>query len=114
MNSITIAGNLGADAETKRVGDSTVTEFSVADSVYQKGERTTQWWRCAMWGARGEKVAPKLTKGTKVTVTGALVVREYEGRKGLGYSLDVRVHDVALQGVGRGEQPPADEADPWG
>src|SRR6478736_4051626 len=46
MISATIIGNLGRDAETKTVGGTTVTSFSVASSTKVKGEDATNWVTC--------------------------------------------------------------------
>jgi len=93
MNNITIAGRLGRDAETRFTPNGkSVTSFSVADD--QGKEKEAIWWRCQMWGERGEKLAQYLTKGSSVTVSGNVSEREHEGKK----YYDVRVIDVALQG----------------
>ena len=98
VSSITIAGHLGRDAETKNVGSTTVTEWSMAVTDKKKGQEETMWFRCALWGKRGESVAPYLTKGTPVLVIGAFRVREYEGKNGPGYSLEVEAHEMSFLG----------------
>jgi single-strand DNA-binding protein len=94
MNTITIAGNLGKDAEqvTTKAGKPMV-KFSVADS---KGKDSpTTWFSCSWVGDRAAKVAQYLTKGSKVTVSGSLdVTKKDDGR----VFFDVFVNDVALQG----------------
>lgn len=99
MNVWTFTARLGADAELKHVGDSTVTEFRCAvTSGYGKREQTT-WARCAMWGKRGESVLPYLKKGQQVAVSGEATLREYDRNDGTnGYSLEVRVNDLTLVG----------------
>lgn len=107
MKNITIAGNIGKDAATQDAGDTTVTRFSVAVSERVGTEKRTIWFDCAMWGSRGEKVAQYLRKGVKVTVSGDLSTREYEGKT----YLTVRVGDLTLQGdgaqVGNDDRQPA-------
>jgi single-strand DNA-binding protein len=111
MNTITIAGNLGADAETRSVGQDTVTSFSVADSKKTKSGEATIWFRCNLWNKRGEALAPYLKKGTPVTVVGELSQREYEKDGEKRHALEVRVSDVALQGKREGgERAPATRA----
>ena len=98
MNNVTIAGQLGKDAEVRFLssGDA-VTNFSVADS--QGKDRPTIWWSCALFGKRAESLAPYLLKGQSVTVTGTVTEREYVDKDGnKRKSMDVRVNDVALQG----------------
>jgi single-strand DNA-binding protein len=91
MQSITIAGNIGKSAETKDTTSGSVTSFSVA--VNGRGDNTT-WYRCSLWGARGEKLAQYLTKGGKVTVSGSLEATVYDGKP----DLKINVSDVTLQG----------------
>lgn len=98
MNSITVAGQLGRDAETRYMpnGDP-VLSFSVADS--QGKEKPTIWWNCQLYGKRAESLAPYLSKGQAVTVSGVVTQREYTDKDGTPRkSMDIRVADVALQG----------------
>ena len=107
MNNITIAGQLGKDAETRFLpnGDP-VASFSVADS--QGKEKPTIWWNCQLFGKRAESLAPYLVKGQAVTVTGNVTEREYTDKTGAQRkSMDVRVSDLALQGGKREAQAPA-------
>ena len=103
MNSISIAGTLGKDAEVRYLpnGDA-VCNFSVADS---KGkDQGAIWWNCQLFGKRAESLAPYLAKGQAVTVSGSVTEREWNDKEGnKRKSMDVRVQDVALQG-GRKEQ----------
>lgn len=100
MNVITIAGNIGRDAELKYTpGGDAVASFSVADS--QGKDKLTIWWRCALWGKRAESLAKYMTKGSKVTVSGQVTEREYTDKDGQQRrAMEVRVIDVALQGGG--------------
>ena len=103
MNVFTFDGFLGRDASVKQVGDSSVVEFTVANRVGWGDKEKTNWLNCAAW--KKEKIAPYLTKGAKVAVTGELTVREYQKKDGTpGYSLDVRVQDISLPGKVQGEQ----------
>ena len=103
MNSLTIAGTLGKDAEVRYLpnGDA-VCNFSVADS---KGkDQGAIWWNCQLFGKRAESLAQYLTKGQAVTVSGNVTEREWNDKEGTKRkTMDVRVQDVALQG-GRKEQ----------
>lgn len=110
MINATVAGNIGKDAETKSVGGSTVTEFSVASEEKIKDEKVTTWVRCAIWGKRGEALERYLTKGTKVTAIGNLTAREYTKDGQTRTSLDLRVDQIALQGGNRSEGRTADRA----
>ena len=99
MNVFTFDGNLGRNAEVKQVGDNSVVEFTLANRVGWGDKEKTNWINCSAW--KKEKIAPYLTKGLKITVTGELTVRDYTKKDGTpGYSLDVRVQDISLPGKG--------------
>jgi len=98
MNSISIAGSLGRDAEVRYLnsGDP-VCSFSIADS--QGRDKPTIWWSCSLFGKRAEALAPYLTKGQSVTVVGVVSEREFTDKNGNHRkSMDVRVNEVSLQG----------------
>lgn len=97
MNVITIAGQLGKDAELKNVGQDKVLIFSVADS--QGKEKPAIWWRCNLWGKRAESLGQYLLKGQSITVSGVITEREYTDKDGITRKAqEVRVNDIALQG----------------
>lgn len=103
MNSITVAGQLGKDAEVRYLtnGDA-VCNFSVADS--QGKEKPTIWWSCQLFGKRAEALSQYLIKGQAVTVSGSVSEREWTDKEGnKRKSMDVRVNEIALQGGKRDE-----------
>ena len=108
MNSITIAGGLGRDAEVKYLnnGDA-ICSFSVADS--QGRDKGTIWWNCSLFGKRAEALSQYLVKGQPVTVVGTITEREWTDKEGAKRkSMDVRVSEIALQG-GRKDAEPQEE-----
>jgi len=84
----TVIGNVGKDAELRDAGQTRVCSFSVASNEKRKGEDVTTWVRASVWGARGEKLAPHLLKGTRVAVAGSLATREHEGKTYLELRVD--------------------------
>lgn len=99
MQSITIAGKLGRDAELRHTqGGESVCSFTVAVDQRQGRDKTTNWWRVSLWGKRGDALAPYLLKGASVTVQGEFALGEYEGKP----QLNIRANEIALQG-GRGD-----------
>lgn len=118
MNSISVAGSLGKDAETRFLpnGDA-VCNFSVADSMGK--DKGTIWWNCQLYGKRAESLSQYLVKGQAVTVTGSVTEREWQDKEGSKRkSMDIRVSDIALQGGRRDESPrqapkaaPVDDSD---
>lgn len=106
MQIVTIAGNLGGDAEVKQTkkGDS-YASFTVG--VSKGRDSDTTWYRVALFGVRGEKLAQYLTRGSKVTVIGELTAGLYDAKDGTKkLSLDVRASEVALQGGGQKQDAP--------
>jgi single-strand DNA-binding protein len=71
--------------------------FSVATEDRVKGEKTTTWVGCSLFGKRGEALCKHLTKGSKVTVMGRLLMRDDKNGKA---HLNCDVSDVELQGGG--------------
>lgn len=94
MFNATIAGNVGKQAETKQVGSSSVTEWSVAVEQRTKDGKATTWVDCALWGKRGEALARHIQKGGKVCVSGELTTREHNGKT----YLKLNASDVTLMG----------------
>ena len=94
MKNITIAGTVGKDASSREAGKGTVTSWSVAVDDGWGDKKSTLWFDCSMWGKRGEAVARHILKGGKVTVSGDLGTREYEGKT----YMTVNANDVTLQG----------------
>ena len=107
MNIVTIAGQLGKDAEIKYLNNGDpICNFSVADS--QGKDKSTIWWRCSLFGKRADSLSQYLVKGQAVTVTGTLTEREYTDKDGTQKKAqEVRVNDVALQGGKRESAAPA-------
>lgn len=86
MQSITIIGRLGSDAEIKDLTSNQVINFSVAVSenyTNKSGEKVEQtiWFECAKWG-NNTSVAQYLKKGTQVYVTGKVSNRAWISEQG--------------------------------
>ena len=80
MNSCNFTGNLGKDAETRAVGDTTVTSFSIATTAGYGDKKKTTWYDCSYWGRAGEGLAPYLKKGQSVAVSGETWNEEHNGK----------------------------------
>lgn len=96
MQQISIAGNIGKDAElrTTQSGDK-VCSFSVAVSN-GKGKDST-WYRVSIFGKRADALHQYLTKGSRVAVSGPLAASIYKDR----VSLDVKADQISLLGGGQ-------------
>lgn len=100
MNVLNAIGNIGQDAEVRFLPNSTpVAQFSFALTSGFGEKQVTTWLRCSLFGKRAETLAPMLTKGTKIGITGELTNRPYTDNAGNEkHSLEVRVNDVTLLG----------------
>lgn len=113
MINATVVGNVG-NVEQKQIGEHSVLEVSVASNARVKGNDVTTWVRCSLWGAQGERLAPHITKGSKVICIGELSVREFQKKDGAnGYSVEMRVDRFEFGGSKAGAQQ-GDAAEPGG
>ncbi|MBQ2293127.1 MAG: single-stranded DNA-binding protein [Bacteroidaceae bacterium] len=78
MKRVFLTGNLGKDAELKQgKSGKPYLSFSVANTERNyDGSKETEWVNCTMSG--GEKLAPYLTKGSKVALYGRESIRVSE------------------------------------
>jgi single-strand DNA-binding protein len=104
----TVAGNLGKDAVAKSTQDGTqLCQFSLGASIGYGDRKQTIWFDVTKWGKGTDKLADMLTKGTKVTVSGELSTREYEGKT----YLQIRADHLTLQGGKPSNKPDAGSSD---
>jgi single-stranded DNA-binding protein len=90
---ITIIGNLGADAERKRIGDNDVCNLRVGCKVGYGDRAVSTWWDVSVWGKPAEWAA-ELRKGDAVTVMGEVTAREHDGKTYMGVRAStVRAHE---------------------
>ena len=107
MMQLTLAGNVGKDAELRQTGGGdSVLSFSLAvDGGKDKNgnKRDSTWFDCSIWGKRADALQNYITKGSKLVVTGRPTAREYQGKVYLGCS----VQELTFMGGGNrdsGEQ----------
>ena len=98
MISMTVAGNVGRDAQLRRTqGGDPVLGFSVAVDMGKDkngNKRDAVWVNCSIWGKRAESLETYITKGTKLVLTGRPGVNIYEGKG----SLTLSVSDLTFMG----------------
>jgi single-strand DNA-binding protein len=95
LNSVTLIGRLGKDAELRSTKSGTqFATFGLATEMKFKSaeESVTTWHNCTLGGASVSKVAPMLTKGSLIAVRGYLRYRK-DGDK---QYTDVCVEDVTI------------------
>ena len=109
MKNIVIAGNVGKDAETRTTqSGEKVTSWRVAVNERLGQEKRTIWFDCTLWGQRGESLAGYIKKGGKISVSGSLSTREYDGKT----HLTIKADEVTfLSGSGGGSDQPQGRVD---
>ena len=122
MISMTVAGNVGRDAQLRRTqGGDPVLGFSVAVDMGKDkngNKRDAVWVNCSIWGKRAESLETYIKKGTKLVLTGRPGVNVYEGKG----SLTLSVNDLTFMGGsqqqrsdedrgGYDDPPPRDDLD---
>ncbi len=96
MLNLSLAGNLGRDAEHKTTqGGQELCSFAVAVNVGFGENKTTVWVDVTRWGKGAEGLARILRKGSKVAVCGELSTREHNGKT----YLQCRADNVTVQGT---------------
>lgn len=108
-NVMSFVGRVGKDAITREAGSTTVTGFSIANNVGFGEKKQTIWFDCSLWSARGEKMAPHITKGKELFVSGEVSQREYDGKTYL--QLNVQTIDFVGSQSG-GQQQSHQQAPP--
>jgi single stranded DNA-binding protein len=93
---IVLTGHIGRDAELTYLSTGTaVLKFSLAVNTGSKDKQTLSWYSVAFFGSRAEKLAPWLTKGKGVIVSGEPTIRQWTSQAGKqGTSVEVRANDI--------------------
>lgn len=99
-NQCTVSGRLGADSELRTTTNGSIMlSFSLACDTGWGDRKKTDWFRCTLWGERGEKLLDYLKKGTQVVALGEVSLNTYQDKEGYDKSnLDLNVRDVWLVG----------------
>jgi len=110
INNVSLSGNLTRDAELRSTTSGTaVANFCLAVNERVKDCRTGEWndkanfIDCILWGKRAEALAPMLTKGCKVALSGRLRYSKWERDGATRSKVEVVVDEVDLMSA-RSEQ----------
>ena len=106
VNRVTIAGNLGADPETRYTqSGSAITTIKVATSEQWKDKQTgerqerTEWHRIKFFGKLAEIAGEYLHKGSQVYVEGSIRTDKYTDKEGVErYSTDIIANEMQMLG----------------
>ena len=112
INQVAISGNLTRDAELRATrSGAQLLSFSVAVNERVKNQASGEWEDrpnyvdCTLFGARAEKLAPYLSKGSKVSVQGRLHYSSWEKDGERRSKLDVVVSELEFMSRREGAQP---------
>ena len=105
FSKIVIMGNLTADPEQRTTPNGReLTRFTIAVNTRMGAGRedSVAFYRCTVWGSRGEAVAKYVSKGQQLLVSGTLTVSSFQGKDGASrQSLEVNVDDFSFVGSRR-------------
>lgn len=75
---ITLGGRLTADPIDKKIGESTLCEFSVAVNERYKDKERTSFFDVKAWGKQGEVIAKHFRRGKEILVIGRVEQETWE------------------------------------
>lgn len=84
INTVVIGGNIVADCEKSKAGDTPCINFTVASNEWRKNAKTgdyegyPNYVDCTMFGKRAQGLSNYITKGAHVTVFGHLRQSRWE------------------------------------
>ena len=96
---ITVTGNLTRDPEVaKTKSGELIVRLGIGATRNQFDKKTEEWTddgaplylNTSFFGNSYEYITDLVSKGDQVTITGTLVLREWESKKGPGQSLEIR------------------------
>lgn len=86
MNQCTFLGRLTRDPETREVGSTSVTQFSIAVTRDYKnkdtGERDSDFFDMECWSKQGETIEKYFSKGDPIIVNAQAVLNRWEAEDG--------------------------------
>ena len=118
LNKVQIIGRVGQQPETRKVGESQVTTFSLAASekyTNKAGEKVeeTEWFNIVMWRKLAESAEKYVNKGDLLYIEGKLKTRSWEDKDGnKRYMTEVVADQMKmLGGKGKESKPQREEGD---
>ncbi|MBA3237549.1 MAG: single-stranded DNA-binding protein [Parachlamydiaceae bacterium] len=107
MNMVFIAGNLGADPETRFApSGQKITTLRLAAKTRRQGKEETIWWRVTIFGDRFDKMLTYLKKGSSAMVSGEMTTAlwtDKEGRQQIQH--EVIADSLKFSPFGRTDRP---------
>ena len=109
MNTMHLAGNLGADPEVRFTPNGNkVTTLRLAARARRSGNDETIWWRVTVWGDQFDKLIAHLKKGSSVMVIGDMHKPDiYTAKDGTPQvSLNMTAYNISFSPFGRSDRSP--------
>lgn len=103
----TVCGYVGQDSKiVETSGGQKMLKFSIADEVYVKGNKETQWVNCADFRKSSvEKLHQYIKKGSVIAVSGEISLNRYETSDGTTKTdLQCIVHSLKLLGSAKKDE----------
>lgn len=97
MTSVTIVGNIVADAEVKYTSNGTpVMNYTLAENLRYKDQEESHFYNCVTFGTVCEALGQYMTKGKKIGATGELRHKRWE-KDGVKHSnIEMHMHKIEL------------------
>jgi len=99
VNKCIFIGTIGRDVESRKVGDNSVSEFSIACTEKYKDQEKTEWVNVTMWGKDG--LVKHLTKGRKVYIEGKMQTQSWEKDGEKKYKTIINAFNVQIVDWGK-------------
>lgn len=96
-----IIGNLGADPESRKSGDLSITNLRVATNVTTKSETLTTWWRVVCFRQAADYAATR-SKGDLVMIEGKIRQSKWTDKNGVERTTLELIADM-IKGLGKRE-----------
>ena len=78
INTMTVTGNVGANAELRYTQQGTaIGDFNLPVKQGYGDNQKTSWVKCVLWGKAAEAYAPNIKKGDLLVVSGEFYVEEW-------------------------------------
>lgn len=110
MNKVLLIGRLTKDCELKHVGEegTPLLIFTLAVQrpfINNKGEREADFVPVAYWRKSAESIAPYLTKGKLVSISGRINVRSYTNNNGeKRYATQIIAEEIQFIDYGKAKE----------
>lgn len=115
LNKIFIVGRLTADPEFKKVGESSLVSFSIANGRKFKSNNETKeetsFLNCEAWGKLAKIIREYCNKGKQVVITGRLKQDRWKDNNGANHSrIKIFVEELQMIGGNKDKQAPTNQA----